>query len=328
MVAEVRAEGRTVFLSSHILSEVESMCDRVGIIREGRLVRVGGVAELKDIRRHDVGSDLHHDAARRRLQRPRRRGACRDAARRPDAAPDGAGRTGCGRQSRGAVSARQPRQPRAQPGGYLPALLPGRRSGRRDGRRAVWLRSIFLKTLRDYRVAILGWGLGIGVLVPIVFAGFSTFIDSPEALAGLLALVQNPAFRLFGEPVDIVHAGGYATWRLSIALPMRWRLGAAGGKPHAARRGGARIPRLAALCSPVTLPDRGREGCGDWNGAAVDWPADLAAGVCGRQVHGRRTRTQCGALLRAQHRAPGVRLRGAGAAALAIHARASSGRRA
>jgi ABC-2 type transport system ATP-binding protein len=54
MLAEVRGDGRTVFLSSHILSDVESACDRVGIIREGRLVRVGGVAELKDIRRHEV----------------------------------------------------------------------------------------------------------------------------------------------------------------------------------------------------------------------------------------------------------------------------------
>jgi ABC-2 type transport system ATP-binding protein len=54
MVTEVRADGRTVFLSSHILSEVESTCDRVGIIREGQLVRVGGFAELKDIRRHAV----------------------------------------------------------------------------------------------------------------------------------------------------------------------------------------------------------------------------------------------------------------------------------
>jgi len=54
IVAEVRADGRSVFLSSHILSEVESMCDRVGIIREGRLARVGGVAELKDIKRHEV----------------------------------------------------------------------------------------------------------------------------------------------------------------------------------------------------------------------------------------------------------------------------------
>ena len=54
MVKEVRDEGRTVFLSSHILSEVEQTCTRVGIIREGRLVRVGGVAELKDIKRHEV----------------------------------------------------------------------------------------------------------------------------------------------------------------------------------------------------------------------------------------------------------------------------------
>jgi len=54
MVKEVRDEGRTVFLSSHILSEVEQTCTRVGIIREGHLVRIGSVAELKDIKRHEV----------------------------------------------------------------------------------------------------------------------------------------------------------------------------------------------------------------------------------------------------------------------------------
>ncbi len=54
MVKEVRDEGRTVFLSSHILSEVEQTCSRVGIIREGRLVRVGGVAEVKDIKRYEI----------------------------------------------------------------------------------------------------------------------------------------------------------------------------------------------------------------------------------------------------------------------------------
>jgi ABC-type multidrug transport system ATPase subunit len=54
MVREVRDEGRTVFLSSHILGEVEQTCSRVGIIREGELVRVSGVTELKDIKRHDV----------------------------------------------------------------------------------------------------------------------------------------------------------------------------------------------------------------------------------------------------------------------------------
>ena len=54
MVDEARQEGRTVFLSSHVLSEVEKTCTRVGIIREGRLVRVAGVAELKDIKRYEI----------------------------------------------------------------------------------------------------------------------------------------------------------------------------------------------------------------------------------------------------------------------------------
>ena len=54
MVAEVRAEGRTVFLSSHILPEVEHTCDRVAIIREGRLVKVVHVSSLKAIHQHDV----------------------------------------------------------------------------------------------------------------------------------------------------------------------------------------------------------------------------------------------------------------------------------
>ena len=46
MVREAKADGRTVFFSSHILSEVEAVCDRVGIIREGRLVETERVEEL------------------------------------------------------------------------------------------------------------------------------------------------------------------------------------------------------------------------------------------------------------------------------------------
>ena len=47
LIAEVKSEGRTVFLSSHILPEVERVCDRVGIIREERVVAVEKVEELK-----------------------------------------------------------------------------------------------------------------------------------------------------------------------------------------------------------------------------------------------------------------------------------------
>jgi ABC-2 type transport system ATP-binding protein len=54
MVAEIHAEGRTIFLSSHILPEVEQTCNRVAIIREGRLVKIDHVSALKDIHQHDV----------------------------------------------------------------------------------------------------------------------------------------------------------------------------------------------------------------------------------------------------------------------------------
>jgi ABC-2 type transport system ATP-binding protein len=54
LLRETRDEGATVFLSSHILSEVEHVCDRVGIIREGRLVRVAQLEELRHIRVHRV----------------------------------------------------------------------------------------------------------------------------------------------------------------------------------------------------------------------------------------------------------------------------------
>ena len=46
MVREVKADGRTVFFSSHILPEVQAVCDRVGIIREGQLVTTQRVEEL------------------------------------------------------------------------------------------------------------------------------------------------------------------------------------------------------------------------------------------------------------------------------------------
>jgi ABC-2 type transport system ATP-binding protein len=54
LVREAKAEGRTVFLSSHILSEVERTCDRVAIIRDGRLVRVDRVDALRDLAHHQV----------------------------------------------------------------------------------------------------------------------------------------------------------------------------------------------------------------------------------------------------------------------------------
>ena len=53
-IREVKAEGRTVLLSSHILAEVEALCDRVSIIRAGRREESGTLAELRHLTRTTI----------------------------------------------------------------------------------------------------------------------------------------------------------------------------------------------------------------------------------------------------------------------------------
>lgn len=48
-VAEAKANGQTVFLSSHILGEVEALCDRVAILRAGKLIEVGTLAQMRHL---------------------------------------------------------------------------------------------------------------------------------------------------------------------------------------------------------------------------------------------------------------------------------------
>ncbi len=79
-VAEARERGQTVFLSSHILSEVEAICDRVGILRDGRLVDEGTLSDLRHLSAQTVevtfagAPPVLPDPARRdgRVDRPAR----------------------------------------------------------------------------------------------------------------------------------------------------------------------------------------------------------------------------------------------------------------
>ncbi|MFI6584216.1 ATP-binding cassette domain-containing protein [Embleya sp. NPDC050493] len=57
-VREERERGRTVLLSSHILAEVEALCDRVSIIRNGRTVESGSLADLRHLSRTTVRAEL------------------------------------------------------------------------------------------------------------------------------------------------------------------------------------------------------------------------------------------------------------------------------
>jgi len=65
LVQESAAEGATVLLSSHDLAGVELACDRIGLVRAGRLLRVGSLEELRTVRVHRVEAIVRHapDAA-------------------------------------------------------------------------------------------------------------------------------------------------------------------------------------------------------------------------------------------------------------------------
>jgi ABC-2 type transport system ATP-binding protein len=66
-VQEAKARGQTVFLSSHILSEVEALCDRVGILRHGKLVDQGTLKQLRHLSAQTV--DVTFDGPVPRLER-------------------------------------------------------------------------------------------------------------------------------------------------------------------------------------------------------------------------------------------------------------------
>jgi ABC-2 type transport system ATP-binding protein len=122
-LAEIAAQGRTVFLSSHTLSEVERVADRVAILRGGRLVALDSLENLRSVavRRLEIEVRRRPDAGRRAAgaaQRPRgqRGGLTRRRRVRGRCRPDRQG----DRPAHRALPAGSRRRSR----GDLPALLP------------------------------------------------------------------------------------------------------------------------------------------------------------------------------------------------------------
>ena len=130
--------------------------------------------------------------------------------------------------------------------------------------------SIYLKTLRGFRVPILGWGLGFGFLMAVVLAAVPTVLATPAARASIVAL--GPSFAWFAEPIKIDTPGGYATWKygLTVLLVAIWPILA----QSAMLRGEEEKGSLDALLS---LP-RGRVRVALEKMAAM-WTALLAMGL-------------------------------------------------
>ena len=62
-IEEDRQNGRTVLLASHILAEVEALCDRISIVRSGRIVESGTLADLRHLTRTTISAEIERDAS-------------------------------------------------------------------------------------------------------------------------------------------------------------------------------------------------------------------------------------------------------------------------
>ena len=61
LVSKATQNGATVFLSSHVLSEVQTLCSRIALVNRGRLLRVGTLADLRELRVHRVEATVERD---------------------------------------------------------------------------------------------------------------------------------------------------------------------------------------------------------------------------------------------------------------------------
>jgi ABC-2 type transport system permease protein len=78
----------------------------------------------------------------------------------------------------------------------------------------MWFRSVFLKTLRDYRVPIIGWGIGMGLTIVSPMASVATLISTPAQRAALAAVAAQFAWN--ADAVAVTTIGGYATFKIGI----------------------------------------------------------------------------------------------------------------
>ncbi len=80
----------------------------------------------------------------------------------------------------------------------------------------MWFKSIYLKTLRDFRVAILGWGVGMGFLVYVVLATFPSLVTTAQARASLVSL--SASFSWLAAPLAVDTAGGFTTFKIGFLI--------------------------------------------------------------------------------------------------------------
>ena len=260
-IEEAKARGQTVFLSSHILSEVEALCDRVGILKDGRLVDEGTLAAASPPERADGRGDVPRRGRRSSTQLPgvhvhERRSERRSGSR-------SRGRSAADRRARALTESRRWRAASRRSrrsscttttssDGHVDADAAPRdlpRAGAERGRApAIALaRRAFLDSeiARSVRVPVRRGRLHPAGRLPRCVP------DARRPACVCAQLRRNKAIRLFyGAPHDLLTVGGYTAWRVGGTLAI---FAAAFGLLAAVRalrdRGGCR--HEPSWCSPA-----------------------------------------------------------------------------
>ena len=208
-IEETREHGRTVLLSSHILAEVEALCDRVTIIRAGKTVETGTLSELRHLTRTSISVETEQAPRRPRAApghpRPPRRGPPRPLRRRhgPPRRDDPAARR---------LRRAQPDGHAADARGAVPAPL-----RRRDRMSALTGAGTLLRfALRRERVRIPVYLLLFTILVAQTAAQSESMFTTRAARADYAATVTgNPGLiAMVGPPYALTNVGGDVAWQI------------------------------------------------------------------------------------------------------------------
>ena len=193
-----RERGATVFLSSHVMPEVERVCDRVGIIRDGALVTVADVGELKAKARRRI--EFHFDgpvpawrstvAGRHGRERARRLGML---------TVEGPLDAVIKEAARHNVVSVETHNPASRTRSW-----PSTRTGPRRERP---VSALLTKTLREQRRAFIAWAAGLAAVAAMYAAFYPSVRDSAADLQGYLENLPEALSRLFGG--DFTTPAGY-----------------------------------------------------------------------------------------------------------------------
>ena len=218
VIQEERERGRTVLLSSHILAEVEALCDRVSIIRDGRNVESGTLGELRHLARTTITAELAEPLTT--LDGPAVHGLVVDGNRVQFDVDTGALDEVLRRLTEHGVRSLTSQPPTLEELFLRHYTSNGDHESEAGGVAMTGTWALIRLALRRDRLTLPIWIVVLGVLPASMASSYETYYPTAVERAGLTASIgRNPSVAvLYGPAFDLSTAGGFAAWRVGGLL--------------------------------------------------------------------------------------------------------------